>query len=117
MGTKLRRRIGRPQCPRGEHPKTETARLALDRTRLHCHAAPGGLRGTGIDRRDIMAGGNDLEERRHREVRRTHEDEPQCHPKLLTRSLHSAPRKPPQATSWSGRTVSIAQARPVCPKL
>ena len=59
--------------------KAEAPRLALDRRRLQIHAAAGRLRRARIDRRNLMAAPDDLDQRRHREIRRAHEDEAERH--------------------------------------
>ena len=69
-----------PQRRGREHRHGEAARLALDRARRELQAAaPGGLGRAGIDRRDLVAAADDLDERRHREVGRAHEYDAQRH--------------------------------------
>ena len=53
--------------------------LARNRRFLQFHAAPGGFRRAGIDRRDLMAMRHQFEQRRHRKIGRAHEDETEGH--------------------------------------
>jgi len=76
---KFGRRFRCLQGGRRRHGDAEPPRLLLHRARLQLHAAPGGLCRPRIDRRDLMAMGHKLQQRRHREIRRAHEDQSQRH--------------------------------------
>src|ERR1041384_5597677 len=74
-----RQRLRRTQTRGRGHREAKTARLALGRRWLWLHAAPSRLGGAGIDRNDLMTTPDDLNQCRHRKVRRAHEDEAKGH--------------------------------------
>ena len=79
VGAKFLQRFRRLQGRRRQYGDTEPPRLLLDRGRLQLHAAPGGLCRAGIDRRDLVAMGDEFQQRRHREIGRAHEDQAERH--------------------------------------
>ena len=69
--------LATPASLRADDP--EPPRFLLHGRRLHLHAAPGRFWRTGVDGHDLMAVGHEFEQRRHREVGRTHEDQAERH--------------------------------------
>ena len=78
-GAKLRLGLVGAQRLRRQHGNAKPLRLARHRRRLQLHTAPGGLRLARIHGHDLMAMGHQLEQRRHREIRRAHEDQTKRH--------------------------------------
>src|SRR6516162_4998108 len=98
-GEELLQRILRLQCRRRRHGNAEASCLLLDRAHLQLHAAPGRLCRPGIDRSDLMAMSHELEQGRHRELGRAHEDQTKRHSRsypLKTSRFYS---------SWPGIAV------------
>src|SRR3954452_25614062 len=77
--TKLVQRFRALQRRRSNHGYAEPSRLLLHRRWLQFHAAPGGFWRAGIDGGDLMAMRHQLKQRRHRELRRAHEDQSERH--------------------------------------
>jgi hypothetical protein len=80
MRTELFQRFRRLQGLRRQHGNAEPSCLLFNRRRLQLQAAPPArLRRAGIDGRDLVAVGDELQQRRHGEIGRTHEDQAERH--------------------------------------
>src|SRR6201999_1905168 len=72
--------LRRAQRRRREQRQAETARLLFDRTRRGIEATtPGRFRRAGIDRDDLMAATDNLEQGRYGKIGRAHEHDAQRH--------------------------------------